>query len=68
MNLLLDFAQPGHVLYGSDYPFGREGAINSQLGNIDKALSMRGDALLIARNAALQLLPKFGNKERVNGD
>ena len=61
LSLLLDFALPGHVLYGSDYPFGQEAVVIPQLRNIDKALNMRDDALLVARDAALRLFPRLGH-------
>ncbi|TGO60310.1 hypothetical protein BELL_1207g00020 [Botrytis elliptica] len=46
LRLFLDFAEPGHALYGTDYPFGRE-----DLG--------RKDEKLVYRDAALKLWTKF---------
>ena len=59
LKLLLDFAQPGHVLYGSDYPFGRENLVSPQLQTIDRFLYEREDAALIARDNALTLFPRL---------
>ena len=36
IELLLKFAHPGHVMYGSDYPFGRGETITAQLRNVDR--------------------------------
>ena len=35
LELLLDFAKPGHVLYGSDYPFVQEAEVKHQLKVVD---------------------------------
>ena len=59
IELLLKFAHPGHVMYGSDYPFGRGEIITAQLRNIDRLLEQRADAALIRRDAALTLFPRF---------
>ncbi|PQE24175.1 amidohydrolase family protein [Rutstroemia sp. NJR-2017a BVV2] len=59
LRLLLDFAKPGHVLYGTDYPFGRENMVKTQVEQIDNALKNRADAKLILQDAALQLWPRF---------
>ena len=61
LQLLLNFARPSHVLYGSDYPFGRENIVAAQLQNIDKVLQRREDASLITRDAALKLFPRSRN-------
>ncbi|KAK0716601.1 amidohydrolase family protein [Apiosordaria backusii] len=34
MELVLGFAKPGRVLYGSDYPFCREGTVRRQIDNL----------------------------------
>ena len=59
LQLLLQFARPGHVLYGSDYPFGSEKIIDAQVENIDRVLRNRGDAMSIAQGAALELFPRL---------
>lgn len=64
LRLLLDFAEPGHVLYGTDYPFGRENLVAIQSKQIDDALKERKDEKLVYRDAALQLWPKFGASPR----
>ena len=61
LQLLLDFAKPGHVLYGSDYPFGRESVVSTQLQTIDKVLQTREDSAIILRDAALTLFPRLKN-------
>ena len=63
LQLLLDFARSGHVLYGSDYPFGLEQELACQLQNIDQALQKREDAPLIARDAALELFPRLKSSQ-----
>ncbi|KJZ75228.1 hypothetical protein HIM_05422 [Hirsutella minnesotensis 3608] len=60
LRLLLDFAKPGHVLYGSDYPFGREAMVEEQLKAVDKIIDMRVDADDIRRGAAIRLWPRLG--------
>lgn len=61
LRLLLDFAKPGHVLYGTDYPFGRENVVATQVEQIDNVLQGRSDAALISQGAALQLWPRFAD-------
>lgn len=59
VRLLLDFALPGHVLYGTDYPFAKETLVGIQAQNIDKVLQYREDAEMVKRGAALKLLPRL---------
>lgn len=59
LRLLLDFAKPGHVLYGTDYPFGRENLVATQVQDIDKILGSRSDAALVSHDAAVQLWPRL---------
>lgn len=58
--LLLEFAKPGHVLYGSDYPFGTDSIIEPQLQNIDTIIEGRTDAAMITQDAARVLFPRLG--------
>lgn len=59
LRLLLDFAAPGHVLFGTDYPFCREDIIANQVLRINTILESREDADPVAFAAAAQLWPKF---------
>ncbi|PHH89657.1 hypothetical protein CDD83_5575 [Cordyceps sp. RAO-2017] len=59
LRLLLDFARPGHVLYGSDYPFGREAMVAAQMEKVDAVLEGRQDGGLVARAAAVKLWPRL---------
>lgn len=57
LQLPLDFAKPGHVLYGSDCPFGRDSIVYTRLYNIDKVLKLREDRAMIQRDAVLSIFP-----------
>ncbi|KAI9654494.1 MAG: hypothetical protein M1821_006584 [Bathelium mastoideum] len=57
--LALDFAKPGHVIYDTDYPFGREGLVKPQLQSIDNLLKDQEDAAPIAREVATRLFPRL---------
>ncbi|KAI0850838.1 hypothetical protein F5Y00DRAFT_260288 [Daldinia vernicosa] len=59
LRLSLDFAAPGHVLFGTDYPFCREDIIAKQISKVDTILEGRKDAEMVAYAAATQLWPKF---------
>lgn len=60
IKLLRDFADPDHILYGSDFPFAREGTIVPQIANIS-AMSMEDAARnSIESEAARKLFPRFG--------
>lgn len=59
LRLLLDWAKPGHVLYGTDYPFGRENMVAAQVEQIDRVFEGRSDAALISHDAAVQLFPRL---------
>jgi predicted TIM-barrel fold metal-dependent hydrolase len=68
LRLLLDFADKGHVLYGSDYPFGREEMIVQQLEATRGLLEERGDAAeaeSLYGGAAAALFPKFAGERQV---
>ena len=59
---LLAFADPGHVLFGSDWPFAPETAVQYFTAGLDTYT--RGDAELarrIARDNALALFPSLGS-------
>lgn len=60
LNLLLESAPKGKVLYGSDYPFVREPAVVSKLVTMDGIVDGEGRELASAtREAALELFPRF---------
>ena len=60
LQLLVDFAEPGHILYGSDFPFVREDMVAKKAKAIDSAKDAEGEALtLAARKAALGLFPRL---------
>jgi hypothetical protein len=42
LRLLLDFAAPGHVLYGSDFPFAQEPAVARQATDIAEVVGVPG--------------------------
>ncbi|KAF2688318.1 hypothetical protein K458DRAFT_440022 [Lentithecium fluviatile CBS 122367] len=60
LELLLGFAQAGHVLYGSDYPFVREPAVVKRAITIDDIVDGDGKELpLVTRENALKLFPRL---------
>ena len=70
LELLLNFAKPDHILYGSDYPFAREQTIARQVAFLDqKALPGEAEPS-ITRGAALKLFPKFRTQAdgEINGE
>jgi predicted TIM-barrel fold metal-dependent hydrolase len=61
LDLLLAFAKPGHVLYGSDFPYAPEKSIGTFVEALD-AYEEKLDKetkLSITRGAALQLFPRL---------
>ncbi|KAK4151595.1 hypothetical protein C8A00DRAFT_45221 [Chaetomidium leptoderma] len=59
LGLVLEFAEEGHVLFGSDFSFAREKIIVPQLETI-RALGEGGMGALVERGAALGLFPRLG--------
>ncbi|KAG6365903.1 hypothetical protein INS49_000079 [Diaporthe citri] len=61
LELILTFAKPGHVLYGSDFPYAPTKTINSYVEMLDAHLRTIDDetAYSIARGAAIRLFPRF---------
>ena len=60
VKVLSEFADQGHVLFGSDFPFAREGTIGPQIESI-KAMYMSDEAReSIDGGAARKLFPRFG--------
>jgi predicted TIM-barrel fold metal-dependent hydrolase len=61
LKLLLDFAKPGHVLYGSDYPFCSQVAVAQQLESTQSVLVSHEPevAKSVYRGAAAQLWPSL---------
>ncbi|KAH7320280.1 hypothetical protein B0I35DRAFT_431084 [Stachybotrys elegans] len=66
LGLLLGFVKPGHLLYGTDYPFGREDMVKQQLDALGKVLEVQseGVAQSVYRDAAAQLWPGLAKLER----
>lgn len=64
MRLVLGFAEEGHVLYGSDFPFAREPTVAAQLDTIRALGGERGEQLRasVESGAALKLFPRFGDE------
>jgi len=57
---LLAFAKPGHVLFGSDWPFAPEIAVSWFTGSLDAYPSLDASArAAIDRDSALALFPRF---------
>ncbi|KKY16576.1 putative amidohydrolase family protein [Diplodia seriata] len=56
---VVKFADEGHVLYGSDFPFARERTIVPQIANIQAASMDEETRLSIDHGAARQLFPRF---------
>ena len=62
LELLLQFAKPDHILYGSDFPFAREMTIAPQVAFLEQK-SLPGDCKTsIMTEAALKLFPRFRGK------
>ena len=61
LDLLMTFAKPDHILYGSDFPFAREMTSAPQIKFLDeRAKQMTEDEdFSIRRGAALKLFPRF---------
>lgn len=65
---LQDFAAPDHILYGSDFPFAREGTIVPQIENICAAPIGGGLRQLIKLEAAKILFPRFKSGEHADNE
>jgi len=61
VRLLREFARKDHILYGSDFPFAREGILAQQVANLDQIFSgmSREEEFSIRRGAALKLFPRL---------
>ena len=57
--LLLQFAKPDHVLYGSDFPFARAMTISPQVALLDRCTITDDVDFSIRRGAALKLFPRL---------
>ena len=70
LELLLKFARPGHVLYGSDFPFAREVTSKPQLEFLERCGMSEVDDLEVRSGAALRLFPRLGvnGSMPLNGD
>ncbi|KXX79207.1 hypothetical protein MMYC01_203700 [Madurella mycetomatis] len=64
MRLVLDFAEEGHVLYGSDFPFAKERAVATQLETLQALGGEREGRwrTSVESGAALKLFPRFGDE------
>ncbi|KAF1923395.1 amidohydrolase family protein [Didymella exigua CBS 183.55] len=59
VKLLRDFADADHILYGSDFPFAREGTIVPQIANINAAPIEDNERQSIESGAASKLFPRL---------
>ncbi|KAI1263587.1 hypothetical protein F5Y18DRAFT_122352 [Xylariaceae sp. FL1019] len=60
LGLLKDFAMPGHVLFGSDFPYAPTPAIRQMNGLLDKFVERDGDFVSsINHDAAMRLFPRL---------
>ncbi|KAH6639125.1 hypothetical protein C7974DRAFT_449044 [Boeremia exigua] len=59
VELLRDFADADHILYGSDFPFAREGTVVPQISNINAAPMQAYERHSIESGAAMKLFPRF---------
>ncbi|KAM7183942.1 amidohydrolase [Naviculisporaceae sp. PSN 640] len=66
LELLFKFAKPGHVLYGSDFPYAPTKSINTHVemlnGYVEEKLD-KETAYSAERGAALKLFPRFKRQE-----
>jgi 6-methylsalicylate decarboxylase len=62
LQLLMDFAEEGHILWGSDYPFLRENEVAQKWQAIDGVVDGEGEKLtLVTRRAAQRLFPRLAD-------
>lgn len=59
LDLLLKFAKPGHVLYGSDFPYAPTATINTHVKMLDEYEMDQELSYSVARGAAEGLFPRF---------
>lgn len=59
LKFILEFAKPGHVLYGSDFPYAPTKTISTHIKMLGKYKMDGSTAYSIARGAALELFPRF---------
>ena len=62
LDLLVRFARPDRILYGSDFPFAREGTVAPQLALLDRKALPDDVRTSIMSGAALKLFPRFGEQ------
>lgn len=63
-DLLQKFAQPGHILYGSDFPFARDKTNGTQIAFLNQCAMTEEAEFSIRRGAALELFPRLRTYER----
>jgi predicted TIM-barrel fold metal-dependent hydrolase len=56
---LLAFAQPGHVLFGSDWPYAPSAVVGLFTGELDKYELSAMEQTAIARESAAAILPRL---------
>ncbi|KAM7214028.1 hypothetical protein V8F06_010600 [Rhypophila decipiens] len=65
LELLFKFAKPGHILYGSDFPYAPTKSITTHVEMLDEYVADRLDqdtAYSVERGAALELFPRLRGK------
>lgn len=68
LSLLKEFARPGHVLFGSDFPYAPTPAIRLMNKFLDERESHDGDFVRSVNfQAALELFPRLAGLSRFNG-
>ena len=66
LDLLLKFAGPEHLLFGTDYPFAPRKSIDTFTGYLDEYVMDEGVREAINRGNALKLFPRLGGKKDVS--
>lgn len=59
--LLQEFAPPGHILFGSDFPYAPEATVRHFSGELSKAKLSEQDRKDIDRQSALKLFPRLAS-------
>ncbi|PIG83910.1 hypothetical protein AARAC_001845 [Aspergillus arachidicola] len=59
--LLQEFALPGHILFGSDFPYAPEATVRHFSGELSKAKLSEQDRTEINRQSALKLFPRLAS-------
>ena len=59
LGLLLKFAKPGHIMFGSDFPYAPRKTIDTHTDNLDRYRMSEGQAFEVNRGNALRLFPRL---------